>query len=105
MKRKIIGTAIRPRLYVFRSNKHIYAQLINDKSARTIFTISSLSLSKIDKNIGFANCTTSEIVGKHIGQKCQELGITHIVFDRGKKLYHGCIKSVAEGTRTQGIQF
>lgn len=105
MKRKIVGTDIRPRLYVFRSNKHIYAQLINDTSARTIFTMSSLSLSKIDKTIVFANCTTSKIIGKYIGQKCQELGISHIVFDRGKKLYHGCIKSVAEGTRTQGIKF
>ena len=93
------------RLRIFKSKKHIYAILIDDDKNKVITSSSTISRD-IKKNIKkFKNCETAKIVGKNIGIKLKELGIEKIVFDRGKNLYHGQIKSIAEGTRGEGIIF
>nr|YP_009397697.1 ribosomal protein L18 [Dipterosiphonia australica]ARW66883.1 ribosomal protein L18 [Dipterosiphonia australica] len=93
------------RLYIFKSNKHIYAHLIDDKKNKVL--TSSSTVSKDIKNkvkIG-KNCATAQIVGQSIGLKIKQLGIKEIFFDRGKNLYHGQVKAIADATREQGIIF
>nr|YP_009391907.1 ribosomal protein L18 [Acrosorium ciliolatum]ARW60051.1 ribosomal protein L18 [Acrosorium ciliolatum] len=105
MKKKIIGTLKRPRLYVFKSNKHIYAQLIDDHNNKILTSSSSIS-KDIKNNINnYANCETAKIIGKNIAIKLKEKGINQIIFDRGNKIYHGKIKALAEATRNEGINF
>ena len=98
-----MGTAQKPRLSVFRSNSDIYAQLIDDDHGQTLAAASSKDkdiaaqkLNKVDK---------SKLVGTAIARKATELGITTVVFDRGGNLYHGRVKSVADGAREGGLQF
>lgn len=101
--RKIVsGTAECPRLSVFRSNKDIYAQLIDDKTGKTLVAASSR-----DKDLG-AEGTKSEkavVVGKRIAEKALAAGIETCAFDRGGYLYHGRVKSLAEGAREGGLKF
>ena len=101
MKKIIKGTPDRPRLYVFRSNKHIYGQIIDDTQNKILITKSSLS----NETKKYANCTTSTIIGQLIAKECINKGIKQVVFDRGKKLYHGRIKALAESARKTGIEF
>ena len=90
----------RLRLSVFRSNKHIYAQIIDDLSGRTLAAVSS------EKAEGASNkVATSAEVGKQIAQKALELGISSVVFDRSGYLYHGRVKSLADGAREAGLKF
>ena len=101
--RKIVsGTTAKPRLSVFRSNKEIYAQLIDDVNGVTI-----LSASSRDKGIdtNSTNVAIAEAVGKLVAEKAINAGITEITFDRGGYLYHGRIKSLAEGARAAGLKF
>lgn len=102
--RKVIsGTETRPRLAVFRSNKEIYAQVVDDVSGKTLAAASSR-----DKDISSAKGSKSEIatfVGKSIAEKALKAGITSITFDRGGYLYHGRVKSLAEGAREAGLKF
>ncbi|MDG1378557.1 MAG: 50S ribosomal protein L18 [Flavobacteriaceae bacterium] len=102
--RKIVsGTEARPRLSVFRSNKEIYAQVIDDVSGRTISAASSR-----DKDIVASKANKSEaaaLVGKSVAEKAMKAGVTTISFDRGGYLYHGRIKSLAEGAREAGLKF
>ncbi|MEE9363245.1 MAG: 50S ribosomal protein L18 [Cellulophaga sp.] len=102
--RKIsFGTAIKPRLSVFRSNKEIYVQIIDDKEGATLATVSSR-----DKELNSAKGTKSEIanlVGKAIAEKAKKIGIETVAFDRGGSLYHGRVKSLAEGAREAGLKF
>ena len=103
--KKIIGTTERPRLAIFRSHKHIYAQLIDDSTAQTIVASSTLDKglsSEINKT---ATKEASFLVGKKIAEKAIEKQVTTIVFDRGSKPYHGRIASVAEGARNKGLIF
>lgn len=96
------GTATKPRLSVFRSNKEIYAQLIDDNSGNTLASASSR-----DKNVD-AKGTKTEIanaVGKAIAEKAKSAGIETVSFDRGGNLYHGRVKSLAEGAREAGLKF
>jgi large subunit ribosomal protein L18 len=96
------GTEARPRLSVFRSNKEIYAQLIDDVKGVTLAAASSL-----DKGFD-AKGTKSEIakeVGKAIAERAQKIGVTSVAFDRGGNLYHGRVKSLAEGAREGGLKF
>ena len=96
------GTEARPRLSVFRSNKEIYAQLIDDNKGVTLASASSR-----DKEID-AKGTKSEVatnVGKAIAEKALKLGIEAVAFDRGGNLYHGRVKSLAEGARQAGLKF
>ena len=103
IRKKIAGTAVKPRLSVFRSNAEIYAQLIDDDNGVTLASASSL-----DKNIQAQKTTKIEkakMVGISIAQKAIELGLQTCVFDRGGNLYHGRVKSVADGAREGGLQF
>lgn len=101
--RKVVnGSAAKPRLSVFRSNKEIYAQLIDDVNGVTILAASSR-----DKGVSFSG-TATEIanqVGKLVAEKALKAGIETVTFDRGGNLYHGRIKSLAEGAREAGLKF
>nr|YP_009397288.1 ribosomal protein L18 [Thuretia quercifolia]ARW66474.1 ribosomal protein L18 [Thuretia quercifolia] len=101
MKRQLKGSLNKPRLYVFKSNKHIYAQIIDDHNHKILASSSTLS-EKINK---FSNCEIAEKIGKNIGIKLKNQGIQEIIFDRGKNIYHGQIKALANATRKEGIQF
>ncbi|WP_115463225.1 50S ribosomal protein L18 [Winogradskyella aurantiaca] len=102
--RKVVsGTTERPRLSVFRSNKEIYAQIVDDVTGKTIAAASSR-----DKDINKEKGTKSEIaklVGKAVGDKAVKAGVETISFDRGGYLYHGRVKSLAEGAREAGLKF
>ncbi len=103
LRKKIAGTAATPRLSVFRSNAEIYAQLIDDDNAVTLASASSR-----DKDIAAQKVTKTEkskLVGAAIARKAVELGLTACVFDRGGNLYHGRVKSVADGAREAGLKF
>lgn len=103
VRRKIRGTALRPRLCVFRSLRHIYAQVINDEEGRTLVAASSLS-----PEIRGIRGTKTEIaraVGRLIAQKALEKEIAKVVFDRGGYKYHGRVKALAEGAREVGLLF
>jgi large subunit ribosomal protein L18 len=99
---KISGTAERPRLSIYRSNKEIYAQLINDESGVTIAAASSR-----DKEFTRSGNKTeqSKAVGQMIAQKAVEKGVSSVVFDRGGYLYHGRVKAIADGAREGGLKF
>jgi len=102
--RKIsFGTAERPRLSVYRSNKEIYAQVIDDNEGKTLVSASSR-----DKELSKAKGTKTEIaalVGKALAEKARKAGIEAVAFDRGGNLYHGRVKSLAEGAREGGLKF
>lgn len=103
IRAKIAGTAQKPRLSVFRSNRDIYVQLIDDDNAVTVAAASSR-----DKDIAAQSGTKvekSKLVGQAIARKAKELGIEAVVFDRGGNLYHGRIKQIAEGAREGGLIF
>jgi large subunit ribosomal protein L18 len=103
IRKKIAGTAEKPRLAIFRSNSDIYAQLIDDNNGFTLASASSR-----DKDITAQKGTKvekSKLVGQAIARKAKDLGITIIVFDRGGNLYHGRVQSVADGAREGGLQF
>lgn len=102
---KISGTAERPRLCVFRSSKHIYAQIIDDVSSTTLVAASSLDEALKGKLEYSGNKNAAKEVGKLIGSKAIEKGIKQIVFDRGGYLYHGRIKELADGAREAGLEF
>lgn len=99
---KVKGTAERPRLVVFRSNKEIYAQLIDDNQAVTFASASSRQLDASGKG---AKCDVSFAVGKLIAQKAKEKGIETVVFDRNGYVYHGRVKNLADGARDGGLKF
>jgi len=102
--RKVVsGSEARPRLSVFRSNKEIYAQIVDDVTGKTISAASSR-----DKDISSAKGTKTEIatlVGKSVAEKALKAGVETIAFDRGGYLYHGRVKSLAEGAREAGLKF
>ena len=101
IRKTISGTAANPRLSVFRSNKEIYAQLIDDVNGVTL-----LSASSREKEIGKGtNVEVAAAVGKLVAEKALKAGIDTITFDRGGYLYHGRIKSLAEGARAAGLKF
>lgn len=103
IRKKVRGTPQEPRLTVYRSNAEIYAQLIDDKGGKTLMAVGS-----VDKALkqNKANKTeTAKLVGKLIAEKAVATGITNVVFDRNGFLYHGRIKSLAEGAREGGLKF
>lgn len=101
IRKKLEGTSARPRLSVFRSNKVIYAQIIDDASGHTLTSSSSVELDKK----GGVNLTISKSVGMKVAEKAVASGIKEIVFDRNGYLYHGNIKALAEGAREGGLKF
>lgn len=103
IRKRVMGSAARPRLNVFRSSKHIYAQLIDDVAGTTLASASSL-----DKELNLSNGSNIEAasaVGNLIAARAQEKGLTEIVFDRGGYLYHGRVKALADAAREAGLQF
>ena len=99
IRKKIVGTAERPRLSVFRSNKQIYAQVINDKAGVTLAAASSLGLEKMPKQEQAAK------VGELVAEKAKAAGVESVVFDRNGYLYHGRVKELADGARNGGLKF
>lgn len=103
IRKKIAGTAVKPRLSVFRSNAEIYAQLIDDDNAVTLASSSSRDKDIIAQKV--TKIEKSKLVGSSIATKAIALGLSAVVFDRGGNLYHGRVKSVADGAREAGLQF
>ncbi len=102
IRRKVAGTAARPRLAVHYSNQHIYAQVIDDAAGRTLCSASTL-----DKSFetGSANVDGAQKVGKLLAERAQASNISAVVFDRGGHLYHGKVKALADAAREAGLQF
>ena len=101
IREKLSGTAERPRLNVFRSLNHIYAQVIDDQKGETLAAVSSLQL-KLKTG---GNVAAAKEIGKAIADKAKEKGIKKVVFDRGGFLYHGRIKALADAAREAGLEF
>jgi large subunit ribosomal protein L18 len=105
VRRQIRGTAERPRLSVFRSSKHIYAQLIDDLNGRTL-AAASTNAPDLRKELGYGgNVKAAQAVGKRLAEIAKERGITKAAFDRGYYRYHGRIKALADAARAEGLQF
>ncbi|WP_149240661.1 50S ribosomal protein L18 [Dyadobacter sp. 32] len=102
IRKKVKGSAERPRLSVFRSNTSIYAQIIDDVQGITLVSASSMDLGERKES---SNVEVALQVGKKIAQKAQEAGIQAVVFDRNGYLYHGKVKALAEGAREGGLKF
>ena len=103
IRKKISGSASKPRLSVFRSNLEIYVQLINDENGSTIASASSKEKDIVAQKVN--KVEKSKLVGAAVARKAGELGIKTVVFDRGGYLYHGRVKAVAEGAREGGLEF
>ncbi len=104
--RKVVnGTSERPRLCVFRSNKQIYAQVIDDINGLTLASASSNEKALVEAVAGKTACEIAGIVGKLVAERALEKGITTITFDRGGYLYHGRVKCLAEAAREGGLKF
>ena len=104
LRNRISGTAERPRLCVFRSNKHMYAQIIDDVAGNTICAASTLD--KDAKDLEYTdNVEAAAFVGTSIAKKALEKGVKEVVFDRGGFIYHGKVKALAEAAREAGLEF
>ena len=101
IRKKIQGTTERPRLSVYKSNRNIYAQIIDDTKGHTLLQSSSYQVGAKDQS----NCSVAEKVGQQIAEQAQQKNIKQVVFDRGGWPYHGKLKSLAEAARTSGLSF
>ena len=103
VRKKVVGTPERPRLNVYRSTNHIYAQIIDDSAGRTLAAAAS-----VDKKLGLksgGNIDAAKAVGRAVAEKAKEAGVTKVVFDRGGYLYHGRIANLADAAREAGLEF
>jgi len=98
VRKKVSGTAERPRLAVYRSNRHIYAQLVDDGAARTLVSASDTRLSDGDKS------ARAKQVGQTLAERAKAAGVDRVVFDRGGRLFHGRVKALADGAREGGLE-
>ena len=105
IRKKITGTSERPRLSVFRSNKHIYAQVIDDVNGKTLAAMSTSSEVIRGEITEKKKIEAAGLVGQKIAEKCKELSIETVIFDRNGFIYHGRVKAVAEGAREGGLRF
>jgi large subunit ribosomal protein L18 len=106
VRKKVVGSPARPRLCVFRSVKHIYAQLFDDQAGRCLLTVSSLSEEVRTRMSGTkGKAKVGEVVGKVVAEKALAAGIQAVAFDRGGFLYHGRVKALADGARAAGLKF
>jgi large subunit ribosomal protein L18 len=105
VRRRLQGTDARPRLCVFRSGKHIYAQVISDQTGRTLAAASTLSAALKEQVKQGGNRDAAKQVGTLIARICQERGIRAVVFDRNGFLFHGRVRALAEAAREAGLQF
>jgi large subunit ribosomal protein L18 len=103
IRRKLRGTTERPRLAVFRSVAHIYAQVIDDVEGKTL--VSASSVDKGAKTKGGGNVAAAKTIGKLVAERAKEKGVTRVVFDRGGYQYHGRIKALADAAREAGLEF
>jgi len=99
VRKKVVGTAERPRLTVFRSNRHTYAQLVDDFAGRTLAAASTLTVDGADPK------TRAKAVGKAVAEAAKKAGVTQATFDRGGFMYHGRVRAVADGAREGGLSF
>jgi|SRR5216684_3460148 len=104
IRKKMQGTAERPRLNVYRSLNHIYVQVIDDLHGTTLVSASTAEGKKEDRRTG-GNVASAKAVGKVIAERAKAKGVTKVVFDRGGYIYHGRVKAVAEAAREAGLQF
>jgi large subunit ribosomal protein L18 len=105
VRTKVAGTPERPRLCVYRSLEHIYAQVIDDRTGNTLVSASSLD-KQTKKNLkGGGNVAAAKIIGKAIAERAKSAGISKVVFDRGGYKYHGRVKALADAAREAGLQF
>lgn len=108
IRKKMTGTAQKPRLSVFRSVTHIYVQVINDMDGSTIASASTVDPTvkgKMAKGVAGGNIKGAELIGTTIAERLKEKGITKVVFDRNGFLYHGRVRAVAEAARSAGLEF
>ena len=105
IRKRLSGTATRPRLAVFRSEKHIYAQAIDDASGHTVAHASSRDASVRAVSPSGSNVGAAKVVGTAIAERLKQKGIETVVFDRGGFLYHGRVKALAEAAREAGLKF
>jgi large subunit ribosomal protein L18 len=103
VRKRIVGTTERPRLTVFRSSKHIYAQLVDDLTGRTLASANS-AVKRGERKYG-GNVKAAKAVGLRLAEAAKAAGITRAAFDRGHYRYHGRVKALAEGAREGGLQF
>lgn len=103
VRAKIFGLPERPRLSVFRSNQHLYAQIIDDVSGKTICAVSDAILDRGKSR--HLKIDEAKTIGKTLAEKAKVLGITKVIYDRGAYKYHGRVKSLAEGARENGLEF
>lgn len=103
IRKRVAGTAARPRLAVFRSLNHIYAQVIDDRSGRTLVAASSAEKSVAVQSGG--NVEAAKVIGKLVAERAKAAGINAVVFDRGGFLYHGRVKALADAAREGGLEF
>ena len=101
IRKKVRGSAERPRLAVFRSLNHIYAQVIDDESGKTLATASTTEKDLAGKSGG--NVEAAKVIGKMIAERAQQAGVSNVVFDRGGYLYHGRVKALLDATREAGL--
>ncbi|WP_029894006.1 50S ribosomal protein L18 [Desulfohalovibrio reitneri] len=104
IRKKIFGTAERPRMVVFRSNRHIYTQLVDDQNGRTIVSASTLSMAKAGESVKLDKDAAVK-VGKDVAEKAKANSISQVVFDRNGYKYHGRVKALADSAREAGLEF
>ncbi len=104
IRKKMQGSAERPRLNVYRSINHIYVQVIDDLHGKTLVSASTAEVKKEDRKSG-GNVASAKAIGKAIAERAKAKGVTKVVFDRGGYLYHGRVKALAEAAREAGLQF
>lgn len=105
IRKRVKGTSGRPRLCVFRSAKHIYAQIIDDSSGLTLVSASSTEADIRKQDTFESKVDMATFIGKQVGERAQGKGIKQVVFDRNGFLYHGRVKAVSEGARESGLEF
>ena len=105
VRKKVVGTARRPRLCVFRSASHIYAQIIDDERGVTLASASTLTAAVKEAVKGLKKTEQAKLVGKAVGEAAGGSGVTDVVFDRNGFLYHGRVKALGEGAREAGLNF
>lgn len=105
VRKKVVGTDQRPRICVFRSSKHIYAQVISDEQGKTLAAVSTLSGELGESEKKHKGVALAKLVGLALAKVCQEKNIKDVVFDRNGFLYHGRVKAVADGAREGGLRF
>ena len=103
VRKKVHGTAARPRLAVFRSNKHIYAQVIDDVTGHTVASASTMEASV--RGDGTGTVSAARAVGERLADRAKTAGVNTVVFDRGGFKYHGRVAAVADGARSAGLEF